>query len=66
MCQAIPRPVLRVSGDRAEVVYDGVPTWVTVQGIPNLAAGEYVVGAAVEDRCGRDTAVLDRSGADAR
>ena len=43
MCQAIPRPVLRVSGDRAEVVYDGVPTWVTVQGIPNLAAGEYVV-----------------------
>lgn len=43
MCQAIPRPVLHVSGDRAEVLYDGVPTWVTVQGIPDLAAGEYVV-----------------------
>ncbi len=43
MCQAIPRPVLQVSGDRAEVMYDGVPTWVTVQGIPDLAAGEYVV-----------------------
>lgn len=43
MCQAIPRPVLQVSGDRAEVLYDGVPTWVTVQGIPDLAAGEYVV-----------------------
>lgn len=43
MCQAIPRPVLQVSGDRAEVMYDGVPTWVTVQGIPDLAVGEYVV-----------------------
>ena len=43
MCQAIPRPVLHVSGDRAEVLYDGVPTWVTVRGIPDLAVGEYVV-----------------------
>lgn len=43
MCQAIPRPVLHVSGDRAEVLYDGVPTWVTVHGIPDLAVGEYVV-----------------------
>jgi hydrogenase assembly chaperone HypC/HupF len=43
VCQAIPRPVLRVSGDRAEVLYDGVPTWVAVQDIPNLMVGEYVV-----------------------
>ena len=43
MCQAIPRPVLQVSGDRAEVLYDGVPTWVSVQGIPDLEVGEYVV-----------------------
>ncbi len=43
MCQAIPRQVLRVSSDRAEVLYDGVPTWVSVQGIPDLQIGEYVV-----------------------
>ena len=43
MCQAIPRQVLRVSGDRAEVLYDGVPTWVTAEGVPGLETGEYVV-----------------------
>jgi hydrogenase assembly chaperone HypC/HupF len=57
VCQAIPRPVLSVSGDRAEVLYDGVPTWVTVHGIPDLAAGEYVVvyaGNALERMAAAD------------
>ena len=51
MCQAIPRQVLQVDGSRAEVDYDGVPTWVTATGIVDLAIGEYVVvyaGQALE------------------
>jgi hydrogenase expression/formation protein HypC len=51
MCQAVPRKVLQVDGERAEVLYDGIPLWVTVQGIPDLAVGEYVVvyaGQALE------------------
>lgn len=51
MCQAIPRKVLRLDGERAEVLYDGVPTWVVVRGIPDLAIDEYVVvyaGQALE------------------
>jgi hydrogenase expression/formation protein HypC len=43
MCLAIPRLVLQVRGDRAEVLYDGVPRWVLVDQIPDLAAGDYVV-----------------------
>lgn len=51
MCQAIPRPVLRVDGDRAEVMYDGFPIWVAVHGIADVAVGEYLVvyaGQALE------------------
>jgi hydrogenase expression/formation protein HypC len=51
MCQAIPRRVLQVDGLRAEVDYDGRPTWVEATGLPDLAAGEYVVvyaGQALE------------------
>lgn len=51
MCQAIPRKVLRVSGERVEVLYDGVPTWVAAHGIAGIAAGQYLVvyaGQALE------------------
>jgi hydrogenase expression/formation protein HypC len=51
MCQAIPRRVLQVAPERAEVLYDGEPRWVAVQDIPDLAVGEYVVvyaGQALE------------------
>jgi hydrogenase expression/formation protein HypC len=51
MCQAIPRKVLQVEEGRAEVLYDGHPTWVAVHGIPDLQVGEYVVvyaGQALE------------------
>lgn len=51
MCQAIPRKVLAVHGEKAEVLYDGAPLQVTVRGIENLAVGEYVVvyaGQALE------------------
>ena len=43
MCQAIPRRVLQVADGRAEVLYDGVPTWVAASGIPDLTVGEYLV-----------------------
>ena len=58
MCQAIPRRVLQVGDRRAEVLYDGRPTWVAVHGIPDLKAGEYLVvyaGQALE-RLPRDEA----------
>lgn len=51
MCQAIPRRVLQVAEGRAEVLYDGVPTWVATSGLPGLTPGEYVVvyaGQALE------------------
>lgn len=51
MCQAIPRKVLSVDGDKAEVMYDGAPLRVTVRGIEDLQVGEYVVvyaGQALE------------------
>jgi hydrogenase expression/formation protein HypC len=51
MCQAIPRKVLQIDGERAEVLYDGAPQWVAVRGIPDLAVDEYVVvyaGQALE------------------
>ena len=51
MCQAIPRQVLQVDGARAEVDYDGVPTWVEAAGVADLQVGEYVVvyaGQALE------------------
>ena len=43
MCQAIPRRVLQVADRRAEVLYDGMPIWVTVQDIADLKVNEYVV-----------------------
>jgi hydrogenase assembly chaperone HypC/HupF len=51
MCQTVPRLVLRVDGMRAEVDYDGRPTWVEASGIDDLKPGEYVnvyAGAALE------------------
>ena len=43
MCQAIPRRILQVAEGRAEVLYDGRPTWVAADGIPDLRVGEYLV-----------------------
>jgi hydrogenase assembly chaperone HypC/HupF len=51
MCQVIPRRVLRVAADRAEVMDDGRPTWVAAAGLTDLRPGEYVVvyaGQALE------------------
>ena len=51
MCQTIPRKVLQVAGERIEVLYDGVPRWLPVHGLPDLAPGEYVIvyaGAVLE------------------
>lgn len=51
VCQAIPRPVLRVEGDRIEVDVDGRSQWVIAPGLPQLTAGDYVIvhaGAALE------------------
>ncbi len=51
MCQAIPRRVLQVGDGRAEVLYEGEPTWVAVNGIPDVQVGEYLVvyaGQALE------------------
>ena len=52
MCVVVPCPVLQVAEGQAEVVYEGTPRWVRVQGIPDLAAGEYVTvyAGAVLDR----------------
>jgi hydrogenase expression/formation protein HypC len=51
MCQAIPRRVLQVEGERVLVDYDNKPTWVNATALTELAAGEYVVvyaGQALE------------------
>lgn len=51
MCQAIPRPVLEVTAERARVVVDGVAMWVDRRAVPELAVGDYVAvyaGAALE------------------
>ena len=51
MCQAIPRPVLEVTAERARVVVDGAEMWVDRLAVPELAVGDYVVvyaGAALE------------------
>lgn len=42
MCVTVPCKVLQVAEGRAEVFYEGGPRWVLVQGIPDLAVGEYV------------------------
>jgi hydrogenase assembly chaperone HypC/HupF len=43
MCQAIPRKVLQVTDDQAEVMYDGEPRWVHLQGMTGLQPGDYVI-----------------------
>jgi hydrogenase assembly chaperone HypC/HupF len=43
VCQAIPRLVLRVEGARAEVDYDGRPTWVHTEELGEVSAGEYLL-----------------------
>lgn len=43
MCLAVPRRVLRVDGDLAEVEWDGEPLWVATAGIVALETGEYVL-----------------------
>jgi hydrogenase expression/formation protein HypC len=51
MCQAIPRPVLEVTAERARVAVDGEEMWVDRRAVPELAVGDYVVvyaGAALE------------------
>lgn len=51
MCQIVPRRVLQVGDRRAEVLYDDVPTWIAVLGIPDVRVGEYLVvyaGQALE------------------
>jgi len=51
MCQAIPRPVVEVTAERARVVVDGEEMWVDRRAVPELAVGDYVVvyvGAALE------------------
>ena len=51
MCQAIPRRVLELDGDRLLVDHDDRPTWVHGAGLPDLRVGDYVVvyaGQALE------------------
>jgi hydrogenase maturation factor len=51
--------VLQVAGARAEVLYDRRPTWVAVNGIPDLRVDEYVIvyaGQALE-RIDTDAAI---------
>lgn len=51
MCQAIPRRVLCVEGERIEVLIDERPTWVDGFGIEGLRPGDYVVvyaGAVIQ------------------
>jgi hydrogenase assembly chaperone HypC/HupF len=51
MCKTVPRLVLRVDGSRAEVDYDGRPTWVDARAVPDVRPGEYLAvyaGAALE------------------
>jgi hydrogenase assembly chaperone HypC/HupF len=51
MCQTIPRKVLQVAEGRIEVLYDGVPRWLPVHDLPDLAVGDYVTvyaGAVLE------------------
>ena len=47
----IPRLVLRVEAERAEVDVDGRPSWVDARAVPDLVPGEYVAvyaGAALD------------------
>lgn len=51
MCVTIPRQVVRVWADRAEVLIDGTPRAVVCAGLDGLAPGDYVLlhaNAAIE------------------
>ena len=51
MCVTIPRQVVRVWADRAEVLFDGRPREVVCAGLDGLAPGDYVLvhaDAAIE------------------
>ena len=51
MCVAVPREVIRVWGDRAEVLVDGRPREVVCAGLPGLQPGDFVLlhaDAAIE------------------
>jgi hydrogenase expression/formation protein HypC len=51
MCQAIPRRVLELDGDRLLVDYDEKPTWVHGVGLSEVQVGDYVIvyaGQALE------------------
>ena len=51
MCQAIPRRVLRLDGERIEVDCDGRTLDVVALGLPELVVGDYVLvyaGQALE------------------
>ena len=51
MCVTIPRQVVRVWDDRAEILVDGVPREVVCAGLPGLQPGDYVLvhaDAAIE------------------
>ncbi len=51
MCVAVPREVVRVWDDRAEVLVDGQPREVVCAGLPGLQPGEFVLlhaDAAIE------------------
>ena len=51
MCVTIPRQVVRVWADRAEVLVDGAPREVVCAGLDGLAPGDYVLlhaDAAIE------------------
>ena len=58
MCQTLPRKVLQVAAGRIEVLYDGVPRWLPVYELPDLAVGEYVTvyAGAVLERMPADVA----------
>ena len=58
MCLAVPRRVLRVDGDRAEVEWDDAPLWVSTVGAADLQPGEYVLvhAGVVLDRLSADEA----------
>ena len=43
MCLAMPRRVLRVGGEGAEIEWDGESLWVSTAGTPDLAVGDYVL-----------------------
>ena len=43
MCLAMPRRVLHVEGEHAEIEWDSGPLWVSTGGTPDLAVGDYVL-----------------------